>query len=442
MGGYIIAIITILAVIYYTYTLVDKVKVSKNDILKILREAIREDSFKLENIKMKKIDEVKIEDSDVSEITSYRIAALSSSEVNYDLEFKLYNPEADIEAEEYQAFKKSTKAQDNATDSILSGSPDSSGAATIESAQSMMQEQSEREAQDKLIKAKVLKHELGIKVARILSEKSHLIPEIYFYDRKKIGTLNEYPGDVLLKDYFLDANDEGKQQILNSVVNGLAKIHNTFDEIYVYLPPRRDMEPEDFRNILKLGLDNLYEARILSLQQKQELLNEYYTIGLYLSDGYLKNIKLNDFTPYKIRVNKDKIYVNDFYTFDTAPQLTNVVEFIKDPIIYSQEREKEALASYFNLYDSNLDYQDFIKYYHLFSCHILTVQLFFMKLFIKKTENLKDEVEDTEGLLVNWNQDHFDLLYNDAKEVWSQYEESRHFVEKLEEIMGQLDTVN
>ncbi|MFP4456345.1 MAG: hypothetical protein ACLFPS_01635 [Clostridia bacterium] len=436
MVGYIITFMLIVAVIYYSYSLVNKIKIDKKYVLKILSKVFPDESFDIKNVSIERTGSIKHEDTDIVEMAFYKVDAKSNKENTYSFELRRYNPEADIEAQEYSKFKKNAKAEDNVTESVLSGSPDAANTATIESAQSMLQEQSKREAEDKMIRARVLQHELGIKIARILSERSRLIPEVFYYDIVKYCTLIEYPGTQLLKDYLLNSDEDQKQQAVNKIINEIAKIHNTFNDISVYLPPRRDMEPEDFRGLLKTGLDSLYEARLISSQQRLELLNEYYTIGSFLSSNYLKNIKIEGVTPYKILVNKGNFFINEFYSYDMAPQLTNVVEFLKDPLIYDLELEKEAIASYYNQINVDMDYQKFMKYYHLFSCHILTIQLLYMKLYFKKIEEHRDEIEDEENILLNWDEKHFDMLYQDAKEKWQSFEESKFFIDKLDEIIN------
>jgi hypothetical protein len=436
MIGYLVAFLLISAAAYYGYFLMQKVKIDKKYAINILEKSFSNESFNNDNVTIKRSGEIKHEDTDINEMVFYKIDAKSNQNKEYDLELRRYNPEADIEAQEYDEFKKGAKAEDNATDSVLSGSPDSANTATIESAQSMMQEQNKREQEDKLIRSRILQHELGIKIAKILSKKTRLIPEVYYYDKKKYCSLIEYPGSILLKDYLENASEDKKESAIIKIINNIAKAHNAFSDISVYLPPRIDMEPEDFRAILKTGLDSLYEARLINSQQRLELLNEYFTVASYLSSNYLKNVKLQGFTPYKLLVNNENYFINEFYSFDMGPQLTNVVEFMKDPIVYSKDLEKEALASYYNIIKLDFDYQEFLKYYHLFSCHILAIQLLYMKLYFKRIEENKDKIQEEDNPLINWDIEHFNLLYQDAKEKWSSFEESKFFIEKLDEIIS------
>jgi len=59
-----------------------------------------------------------------------------------------------------------------------------------------------------------------------------------------------------------------------------------------------------------------------------------------------------------------------------------------------------------------------------------------MKLYFKRIEEHKDEIQEEANPLINWDIEHFNLLYQDAKEKWSSFEESKFFIEKLDEIIS------
>src|SRR6056297_685602 len=240
MIGYLVAFILVGVGVYYAYYLKQKVRIDKKYAIKILEKSFPDDSFSEENVSIKRSGEIKHEDTEINEMVFFKVYATSDESKEYDLEIRRYNPQADIEAKEYEEFQKGAKAEDSVTDSVLSGSPDAANTATIESAQSMMQEQSKREEEDKLIRSRILQHELGIKIAKILSQKSRIIPEIYYYDKRKYCSLIEYPGSTLLKDYFEEIDEEAKESSIIKIINNIAKIHNSFSDISVYLPPRRD----------------------------------------------------------------------------------------------------------------------------------------------------------------------------------------------------------
>ncbi len=432
MTGIVISLILVVVLIAYVYKLLNRVKVDKSFIKNALEKSYSEESFSTENISIKKI-KGEVPEEEVEEMARYRIKAKSSSDKEYDLVAQVYNPEAEIENQEYEKIQKEARAEDKAADSAMSGDPIAANTATIESAQSMMQDQNKREAEERLIRSNILKYELGLKIANNLSNKSRLIPEIVQYDSKKLCAIYEYIGEKPFVDHFNSLDEEAQEALVIKIVSDLAKIHNNFEYVRALLPPRRDMEAEDFRQLLRLGLDKIYEARLISANQMQEILNEYFTVAIYLTDPYYPNIKVQSLSPYKMVVKEQEIFMVEFDKFDIAPHLTSLVEFLKDPLIYSgKEREKEAIAAYYSMHKTDWSFEEFTKMYHLTSCHLLTVQLFFMKLFIKKVEEKGKDLHSSP--LVNWDKEHLELLFNDAKEYWSNYDESKFYIEKLEEI--------
>jgi hypothetical protein len=431
MTGIIVSLVAIATLAVYIYRISNKLRVTKGYIKALLEKSFSDENFKNDNIDFKRDNEA-TQAADL-EFIKYSIIAKSDSNKTYELEGMLYNPEAELEDKEYEQMQKEVKAEDKAATSVMSGDPTSANTATIESAQSLLSDQNKRETEERMIRASILKHELGLKIAGNLSKKSRLIPQIYHYDQQKLFAIYEKTGKVLLKDHLVEQNEEAQDVLIFSIVADLAKMHNNLETVRSLLPPRRDMEAEDFRQLLRLGLDKIYESRLLNANQVQEILNEYFSIGVFLTDPYYANIKLQGLSPYNMVYENGKVFLEEFAKFDIGPHLTSLVEFLKDPLIYSgKEREKEALAAYFSIYKSDMSFEEFTKLYHLTSAHILTVQLFYMKLFIKKVEEKGQD--PTLAPLINWDKDHLNLIFSDAKDHWQSYDESKFFIEKLEEI--------
>lgn len=434
MEKFLMVIILFALAAWYILSVFSKFRITSGYLLRLYQLSFPEEQFSADKISFVEIGDEKDLESEYKVYHRYETKAEAANGKQHIAELTIYNPRAELEEKEYKAFTKSARqTDDQVTDSIMSGTPDSPGTAAVDSARNMLQEQHQRELEDKIYLANVLKHEISRIIAMKLADVTDIVPRVYYFDKKKLATFHQSYGTEKLRDHWRNFSDQEKLEAVNKLASGLAKVQSNYSEVKSLLPLRKDMTADDFRNILQIGLEEIYGHKLITFHQVRDLAGEYFLIGNYLSQNYQLNIKFNRCVAGNVFWRHNQPLIGDFDNFDTGPYPANLTEFLKDPVVYAPELEKEALAIYYNILKPTEDYAEFIKYYHLYSCHILTVQLLYMRLYLQ--QEAKGLVTE-EARLENWDEEHYQLLLDNSLPIWKTYPESEAFALKLEDVLN------
>lgn len=432
LWGVAISVVLLGAVLVFMFSTATKLKVSKAYVKRIISKLMPEKSFANDSIEIEPLlfNELPGEEQIESRFC-YHIKAVADDGQAYEFEARIFDPAAEYDEVLYKEQQKSARPQEESMNSSGTGMGTTTHAAGIETAQSMLRDQAKMEREDQLIQKNIKKFRIDLEIVKKLNQFSSLLPKIHFYDPKKHFVLSEYAGSVNLKDSLADIDTAAKQELMTAIVTELAHIHNAFDQVSVLLPARKPMTAEDYRKLLRQGLKQLVKANLLTEHQVSELVNEYYPVASWLGEHFSGNIRFRGLTPYDIHVVDNKPYIRNWEGIDTSSTMTNLLELLKDPITDISEEQEALLLERYNQVRFDASLEQTVKLYHLTSCHLLTIQLCYMMLYIKR--RAEKGIED--DILINWDQQHFDMLFDNAIVNWEKYDESRDYAHKIKKLL-------
>ncbi|QOR36385.1 hypothetical protein IMX26_06110 [Clostridium sp. 'deep sea'] len=434
--GIVLSVLAVAVVIFFITKFVKKFKLTKKYITTLFQKVFPKIAFNDESIIIESFEPQQMKTENyINDKYYYQINAKDNSGKQYLFEGCIYDPSADYAEEQFEAEQKKSRPKDESMNSTGAGLATSTHSAGIEMAQGMLRDQAKLEKEGRVIEVRTKKFAIDVEITKKINEYSNIVPKIYFFDEKKNFVLTEFCGLTLLKDVLVNIEDTQKLDLIKTITIQLAHAHNAFKNVSLLVPSRRAMQAEDFRKMLHSGLKQLVKAKLLSEAQINDLLNEYYSTAVWLGDNFERNIRFKSLTPYEMFVNDNNPVIRNWSDYDTSSDMTNLIDLLKDPIVdLSIEQEEEFVKLYRQTRFGDKNYEQIIKQYHLNSCHILTVQLCYMILYIKS--KLQSNV-DTD-VLVNWDQEHFDRLFSNALNTWSLYEESRDYAAKLKEVFDSI----
>lgn len=434
LWNYIAILVVAGGMIYFAIKTLTRFAVTGSFVKKELKAVWPDEVFEEANIT---IDEIQLSDIEsqekVREQMLFHIQARNSSGLVRNLELRSYDPAAEFEEEKYQQLTKNVRPKDDNMDaSGASGGIGGSHFAGIEHAQSLLRDQAKIEKEDRIIRARMQRIKIDLEISRKLAPLCTFIPDIYRFNEKRACVMTEYTGKQSLTSYLETASHEQKMAIYQQIMRDLATAHNNFGSVSLFLPRRPAMDSNAYRSLLEKGLSELKKINILNDEQISNLLNEYYLISEYLADHYEAKLYFSTFSPYAFYINDHRALIRDWSNYDTGQMWFNIVELLKDPVSdLNLVEEDQLVQTYLEALNSDFSYEEARKLYDLSSCHILTVQLCYMRIYLERVADLSIEEK---RVLKNWDEAHFNMLLTTALTKWSQYEESKPYAELLSNI--------
>lgn len=420
-------------VIVYIIKTVGSAHLSKRYVLKLLRELFPEKEFSEAEISLEALKIKRFSDN-VSEKSFTHIQAKTEQGETVDLEVRLYNPEAAMDEDKYEASIKNARPKEDNIDNPISGQGHAAG---VEMAQNMMREQNKLEQEDRLIQAKLALHERDVAIVQHLNQYTTLFPTIYRYIPKKRLTCYGFTGEESLTDYLGHVDEIQKAKALKKVVAALAQLHNHDQEILSMFPEKIVLDADSYKVALERSMDNMVKAKLVQPEEVRALANEYYPIAQVVCQEAERGLRIKNCSSYELYVNQEHVYLRDWDGFSFDFKALNLAEILNDPVCeLSRQAQDELLQFYAKTRlqaDATRVPELMLKRYDFAVTGFLVTQLNYMAVYVSKMKEIEAN-EAPASMLVNWDAKHLKMLLDNLLYRLNQYEESQAFAQELQAI--------